>query len=221
MRSVLRTVAIAAVIGILLFAPGCHAEYGSKGQAGRNQNAAGGNPAQANGDREAAARGAAQSANANRPSEINDTSSEDFEGTAGVVEKKTANAAPVLLRDVRTARHEKFDRVVFEFEGDAIPGYHLEYVDRPVRRCGSGEAVPLTGDGWLLARLTPANAHTDAGEATVKDRERRLNLEVLKELKIICDFEAEVSLVMSLSRPNRYRVLELSKPARLVVDVKH
>jgi hypothetical protein len=171
---------------------------------------------------------AARAANLNRSTpaqpaaskESGDSSPDDFEGTAGIVEKRRDDVEPALLRDVRTARHDGFDRVVFEFEGSNIPGYHVEYVDRPVRQCGSGEPVPVAGDAWLLVRTTPANAHTDAGQPTVKERERNLDLPNLKELELICDFEAEVSWVLGLASPNRYRVLELSNPPRLVVDVK-
>lgn len=152
--------------------------------------------------------------------EPGDHSEQDFRGTAGMVEKEAPGAAPALLRAVRTASHERFDRVVFEFAGARPPGYRVEYVDRPVRQCGSGEAVPVAGDAWLRVRLTPANAHTEAGEATVTDRDRRLGYTNLKELKILCDFEAEVEWVLGLASPNRYRVLELTNPARLVVDVR-
>jgi hypothetical protein len=171
---------------------------------------------------------ATEAANVNRSSpargdtakEPGDSSPDDFEGTAGIVEKRRDGVAPALLRDVRTARHDGFDRVVFEFEGDTIPGYHVEYIDRPVRQCGSGEPVPVAGDGWLLVRTTPANAHTEAGQPTIRERKRNLDLPNLKEIELICDFEAEVSWVLGLASPNRFRVLELSNPSRLVVDVK-
>lgn len=145
---------------------------------------------------------------------------EDFAGTIGVVEKEGGGMEPALLRDVRTASHEQFDRVVFEFAGARVPGYHVEYVDRPVRQCGSGLAVPVAGDAWLRVRLTPANAHTEEGRATVRELSRRPNYANLKELKSLCDFEAEVEWVLGLASPKRFRVLELSGPARLVVDVK-
>ncbi|HWS55304.1 MAG TPA: hypothetical protein VN228_14300, partial [Pyrinomonadaceae bacterium] len=151
--------------------------------------------------------------------EPGDHAEQDFRGTVASVEKE-GGGEPALLRAVRTASHEKFDRVVFEFAGARPPGYRVEYVDRPVRQCGSGEAVPVAGDAWLRVRLTPSNAHTEAGEATVKDRARRLAYPNLKELKILCDFEAEVEWVLGLASPNRYRVLELTNPARLVVDVR-
>lgn len=143
------------------------------------------------------------------------------EWTAGVVQRTREGLRPVVLREIRTARHERWDRVVFEFEGKEVPGYHLEYVERPVRRCGSGEVAEVAGEGWLEVRLTPARAHTEQGRATVQNRERALDYPVLRELEVTCDFEADVTVVLGVASPNPYRVLELSDPARLVVDVKH
>lgn len=143
------------------------------------------------------------------------------EWTAGIVETRRAGMGPATLRAVRSGRHEGFDRVVFEFEGAAVPGYRLEYVDRPVRKCGSGHATEVAGQGWLEVRITPARAHNDQGRPTVTDRERRLSLGVLRELELTCDFEADVTWVLGVASPNRYRVQELSSPARLVVDVRH
>lgn len=145
----------------------------------------------------------------------------DTSWTAGIVERQRANLRPVTLRSVRTARHPGFDRVVWEFEGTELPGYHLEYIDTPVRRCGSGEVTEIRGRGWLRVRLTPARAHTEAGEATVEDRERLLDLPVFRELESTCDFEGSVEWVLGVAHPNRYRVTELHDPARLVVDVRH
>lgn len=153
--------------------------------------------------------------------EPGDVSPADFMGTAGIVEKTRADLPPATLREVRTALHPGFDRVVFEFAGTELPGYHLEYIDKPVRQCASGEVVPVAGDGWLQVRLVPAQAHTEAGEATVHERERRLDFPVLRELESTCDFEGHVEWVLGVASPNRYRVLELTAPPRLVVDVRH
>ena len=146
----------------------------------------------------------------------------EFEGTAGTTDKKNPNAmGSAVLADVRSARHGNYDRVVFEFAGADLPSYHIEYIDKPVRSCGSGEVVPFAGDGWLQVRFSGANAHTEAGEPTVKDRTRSPNLPIVKDLKLTCDFEAEVEWVLGVSSPNKYRVLELKSPTRLVIDVKH
>lgn len=120
---------------------------------------------------------------------------------------------------VRTARHDGFDRTVFEFSG-GVPATHIEYVDRPVRACGSGRVVELPGDGWLQVRFFGARAHTEAGEATVADRDRRLSLPALLALALTCDFEGEVTWVAGVAAPNPYRAFTLDAPARLVVDVR-
>lgn len=153
--------------------------------------------------------------------ENRNASSNEFEGTAGSVFHKTYNGGPVLLREIRTAEQDGFDRVVFEFDGPEIPNYQVEYVDKPVHQCGSGDVVQVAGDGWLEIRFNPANAHTEAGQPTIAYRERSLSLPILKELEITCDFEAEVAMVLGVSSPNRYRVLNLSDPTRVVIDIKH
>lgn len=153
--------------------------------------------------------------------EPGDTSAADFLGTAGIVEKSRADLRPVTLREVRTALHPGFDRIVFEFAGAELPGYHLEYIDKPVRQCASGEVVSIAGDGWLQVRLVPAQAHTESGEPTIGERERRLDYPVLRELESTCDFEGHVEWVLGVASPNRYRALELAGPPRLVVDVRH
>jgi hypothetical protein len=137
------------------------------------------------------------------------------------VETPPTAASAALLTDVRAARHDGFDRVVFELDDRSAPGYHLEYVDKPVRRCGSGETTPIAGDAWLEVRLEPSNAHTEAGAPTIADRERSLNLEIVQELEQTCDFEAVVTWVVGVKRPNPYRVSTLNDPLRLVVDIKH
>jgi hypothetical protein len=143
-----------------------------------------------------------------------------FPGTAGIVHKRNSGK-PAVLAAVRSAEHDGFDRVVFEFRGKRLPGYHVEYIDRPVRQCGSGNPTPIAGDGWLEIRLEPAYAHDELGKPTVHDREQSLDLPVVREAELTCDFEAVVTWVVGVTSPNRYRVMELTEPARLVVDIRH
>lgn len=157
--------------------------------------------------------------NANADQDSKDTA--DFEGTAGIIDEKKDVKGVATLREVRSAEHGNYDRAVFEFEGAELPGYHIEYIDKPVRACGSGNVVPLKGDGWLEIRFQPANAHTEEGKPTVKERQRAPNHKIIKEMKLTCDFEADVTWVLGVASPNRYRVLELENPTRLVVDIKH
>ncbi len=143
------------------------------------------------------------------------------EWTAGNVALRRPSLRPVTLKAVRAARNEGFDRVVFEFEGPHVPGYQVEYIDSPVIKCGSGDPTAVAGQGWLQVRLTPAQAHTEQGQATVTAREQKPALPVLQELELTCDFEGEVTWVLGNGKPNKYRVMELREPTRLVVDVQH
>ena len=154
-------------------------------------------------------------------SESGDTSNPNFEGTIAVTEKKRSERPPATLKTVRTATHEGFDRIVFEFAESGLPGYRIEYTDKPVQKCGSGEAVSVRGDARMLIQIQPANAHTEEGGVTsYPERERTLSLPVMRELKLTCDFEADVQWVLGLASQKRYRVVELLNPARLVVDIK-
>lgn len=165
--------------------------------------------------------GATSATGAESPAET--ATSESTEGldpallTAGIVEVK--REGPVQRQvGIRTGRHQGYERVVFEFE-TGVPGYHLEYIDKPVRACGSGDVVELPGDGWLQVRLYPAQAHTDEGAATIAERELSPKYDVMLELERTCDFEGVVTWVVGTASPNRYRVFELTDPPRLVLDI--
>ncbi len=142
--------------------------------------------------------------------------------TAGI----TADSAglppdsPAVLRGVRSGRHPGFDRVVFEFAGSRLPGYHLEYIDEPVRDCASGRPLNLPGQGWLQIRFRPARMHQNGG-STVENRDRKISLPVILRLVNTCDFENSVTWVAAVSEPQKYRVFSLRDPSRIVVDIRH
>lgn len=152
--------------------------------------------------------------------EPGETSTETFEGTLGVSLKPFRDQRPAVLNEIRSARHEGFDRVVLEFAENEAPGYRIEYAQGSVRSCGSGEVVSLDGKGVLVIQVSPAQAHNESGQSTISARERELKLSVMKDMKLICDFEADIQLALGVSRRNPYRVLQLSNPGRLVVDIK-
>jgi hypothetical protein len=118
---------------------------------------------------------------------------------------------------VRTAGHEGFDRIVFEFS-DALPGYRVEYVDEAIG-CASGEAVDVDGAALLQVRLVPAQAHNEAGNTTIPATQLRPTLTAIGHAVLTCDFEAEVTWVIGLSEELDFRVVDLEDPFRVVVDV--
>ncbi len=147
-----------------------------------------------------------------------------FAGTTGVVRRTRApapGAPPAILRAVHVGAQPGYDRLVFEFAGDSLPGYHVEFATRAVVRCGSGDPVSIAGAAWLVVRLEPAQAHDEHGNATVVERERAPGLPAVREIKLVCDFEAQVEWVLGVAAATPYRVLEAVGPARLTVDVRH
>ena len=138
---------------------------------------------------------------------------------AGTVQVKRSGE-PAVMAALRVAKNDAFDRVVFEFR-DRVPGYHVAYIDKPVRDCGAGEVRRISGDGWLEVRFTPAAAHTQAGEPTIRPREFKPALASVREVERTCDFEGVVTWVVGTASPRRYRAYELSAPPRLVVEVDH
>lgn len=132
----------------------------------------------------------------------------------------TGPDAPIL-RAVRIAEHEGFDRIVFEFDSDGLPQWHVSYIDAPVIQCGSGHEMPVAGTAWLQVRFNGANAHTEAGEATSGPARRTVDLQSVREVVRTCDFEAEVTWVAGAAGEQAYRPRVLEAPARLVVDIAH
>ena len=151
-----------------------------------------------------------------------------FAGTMAPVQRIRSfppGVARPVLRQVETGTGVSpgYDRVVFEFAGDSVPGYRVEYATKPVQRCGSGDPVAGTGRGRgrLIVRFEPAQAHDEHGNLTPAERHRAPGLQAVRELTLICDFEGQVSWVLDVAAPSEYRVSELTGPARLVVDVRH
>ncbi len=149
------------------------------------------------------------------------TDTAPFEGAREPVEVPWSGAPPAPeLVDVRTGRHEDFDRVVFEFTG-ATPGYRVEYVSPPITACGSGMTVTVAGGAFLRVRMSPAAAHDDAGETTFEPQELMPGLPSLVEVESSCDFEGTVTWVAGLSEEVDFNVFDLQAPFRVVVDVAH
>lgn len=157
------------------------------------------------------------------PKEKGDTYPEYFLGMEGKFGKGLpAEGEPATLQAVRTAQHEMFDRVVFEFDADRSPGYEVGYLDEPATACGSGNTVRVKGKAVLQLTLSHARAHTEAGQPTIKEKGTQLSAyPVLREIKQTCDFEGTVTYIIGVRSPNKIRVLELKDPARLILDIRN
>jgi hypothetical protein len=132
-----------------------------------------------------------------------------------VVHHPAVPPVPLVTR-VRAAAHpaEGYDRIVLDIRGE-LPGYRVRYVSE-VRADPSDRPVDVPGRRHLLIVLSPAQAHTDAGAATVTGV-HRLDLPMLRSWAVVGDFEGHVSIALGLDDEAGYRVGEL--PGRVYVDV--
>ncbi len=162
-----------------------------------------------------------QSAAAARVSAPQDTT---FAGTTAPVQRTARPGTPPrVLRSVAATSGPGYDRVVFEFAEDSVPGYHVEYTTKPVRRCGSGDPVTVAGAAKVVVRFEPAQAHDERGNPTLAERERALGLPAVREMKLVCDFEGQVEWVLGVVAAGPYRVLDSpgGGRGRVVVDIRH
>jgi hypothetical protein len=135
-----------------------------------------------------------------------------------------ANKETALLTAVRAARHEGYDRLVFEF-AKAVPGYDVRYVKRPVLEDASGRVVDVKGAA--VARIRMENA-LDA-DLTKSNAPRTYNgpnrfspgTPEIAELARAGGFEGVLTWVAGLRDQVDLRVTTLTDPPRLVIDFRN
>jgi hypothetical protein len=131
-----------------------------------------------------------------------------------------------LLRAVRVGRNPGFERIVFEFAGSAVPGYRVQWVDGPILADGSGEAVDVAGDAHLEIVMQPASGvDLSAPQLTVVyDGPDRIPVagqtELITDLVRTGDFESVLTWVAGATEQVPFRVLRLTDPTRVVVDLQ-
>ncbi len=136
----------------------------------------------------------------------------------------STHQATALLTAVRAARHEGYDRVVFEFTG-GLPSYEIGYISRPVTADGSGEEVTVAGAQVLGARFENAlDADLTKESAprtyTGPNRFRPATPQVV-ELVRTGGFEGVVNWAVGVNDRVDFRVTTLQSPPRVVVDLRN
>jgi hypothetical protein len=118
--------------------------------------------------------------------------------------------------DVRVAHHDGYDRLVFGFPTtNSMPQYQLNrQTTAHFNHDASGQPVTLSGSAGI--RVVLRNADIVNGAPS----DLKPNLPEIREVAQIGNFERVVSYGVGLSTPACIRVLELSGPTRLVIDVQ-
>jgi hypothetical protein len=124
-------------------------------------------------------------------------------------------AGQAVLIQVRTGRHDGFDRVAFEFR-DGLPGYQVGYVEEVVSAAGA--PVGLRGEAFLLVTFDGARASEPGGGATFQLAKPRPGYRSIKHVQPVEDAGGRVRFGIGLGAVAGYKVSELP-PDRMYVDV--
>ena len=138
-------------------------------------------------------------------------------------EPDTAEAsadARVTVADIRTGRHDGFDRVVFEVAGAGTPGWDVRYVDAAASQ-GSGEPVDVAGDAVLQVTVTGAGYPYDTGveEYAGPDPLPGQGTATVTEVVFDATFEGTTVAFIGTRAQTPFRVYPLEDPSRIVVEV--
>lgn len=129
-----------------------------------------------------------------------------------------------FLTDVRVARQDGFDRIVWEFD-DAAPGFLATFVDPPIRERPSDQIVEVAGGAFLEITMSWATGFDLTGPEVVEtypgpDRIPGGATNTVTEVVRTQDFEQFMTWTIGLDERTEYSVVTLENPHRLVVDVR-
>lgn len=134
--------------------------------------------------------------------------------------------AQAQLTAVRTAHQPGFDRVVFEFGPSSAPigayGMPLYDISVVIQFIGGGSGRPVSVDGNAFLQVRFRNASTvdpTTGTQTFTQTDIHPGLPLVREVKLIDDFERVMTWGIGLERLACASVTELAGPVRLVVDL--
>jgi hypothetical protein len=128
----------------------------------------------------------------------------------------------LAVTDVRVATHDGFDRIVFETDGDGVPGWFVEYAEATAQ--GSGEPVEVEGDVTLRVAVTMVTLPPELPEGIEPWDGQRLDGPaggVVLELVEDTIFEGHHTFFVGLDDERPFLVERFTDPDRVVIDVLH
>ena len=134
-----------------------------------------------------------------------------------VVEHPPVGSA--TLTGLRAGRHAGFDRVVFQLDGP-IPSYYSVRYLPVVRLDGSGAPLRLRGTAFLEV-VVRAPTHDQDYRPVLRPTRLRPDFPALREVHAPGSFEGQTTAGIGVTQRVGFRVLELTSPTRIVIDLAH
>jgi hypothetical protein len=142
-----------------------------------------------------------------------------FACTPSVTIAKTTDRAQIT--DVRVGTHDGYDRVVFEF-ASGLPDAVIEAALPPFYADPSGLEIDVAGTAFLKVTMHGASKVSPDGGVTYSGPTNfEPGFDQLVQLIEGGDFEAVSTWYLGLDGGGCIRVLTLSAPSRLVIDIEH
>ena len=124
------------------------------------------------------------------------------------------------ITDVRVGTHDGYDRVVIEFD-EGIPTFTLDEAPPPLLADPSGMEMDVEGSAFWSLVMHGGHGSRSTGRVVRRADRLHARLPSLAELVEAGDFEAVSSWYIGLHEPTCARVLTLTDPSRLVIDIQH
>ncbi len=142
-----------------------------------------------------------------------------FACVATVTIPKTADRAQIT--DVRVGTHDGYDRIVFEF-ASGIPQTVIQAVLPPFYQDASGLPLAVSGTAFLKMTMTGGTKVSLSGGLTYTGTtDFHPAFARLVQLIEGGDFEAISSWYLGLNGGGCIRVVTLTSPSRVVIDIEH
>jgi hypothetical protein len=123
------------------------------------------------------------------------------------------------LVGLRAGRHAGYDRVVFQLDGPIPSYYSVRYVP-VVRLDGSGDPLRLRGAAFLEV-VVRAPTHDEHHRPVLTPTRLRPDFPALREVNTRGSFEGQTTAGIGMTQKVGFRVLELTSPTRIVIDLAH
>ena len=121
-----------------------------------------------------------------------------------------------LVAALRAAHNPGIDRLVLEFTGTVVPPYEIKAAS--TFTAPSGLAIPVDGNAFFSVRAG-GQAHTNAGQRSYPQADPyRPGLPLIREVKLVTDFEGAVIFGVGVERAVCPTLLVLASPPRIVLD---
>lgn len=158
------------------------------------------------------------------------TSASTGEGEADFVplgqDGQSPGSGEATVTGVRTGEHDGYERVVIDVQGDADDraGWFATAVDQPLQDA-SGEVLDVDGDRYLNLNVTGiangSDGQTDSAGRRAFAGTVASSGGLVEQVYVGGAWEGQAQVLLGLDDDaTEYRVLPLSDPQRIVVDVR-